>query len=173
MTWLRWILALVLVAAFGPMSLADAPKKVALVVGNSDYVNQAHLRNPANDAKAMAAALRAKGFEVVEAENVTKSQFEKAIGKFGDALSAGATGLFYYAGHGMQVDGRNYLLPIDAKVDREERVRIEAINVEDVISQMTDAKTRVSMVILDACRNNPFERRFRSVGGGRAQRRAP
>jgi uncharacterized caspase-like protein len=173
MTWLRWILALVLAAACGSTAWADAPKKVALVIGNSDYANQAHLKNPANDAKAMATALRGKGFEVIEVENATKSQFERAAGKFGDALTAGATGLFYYAGHGMQVDGRNYLLPIDAKVEREERVRLEAINVDDIISQMTDAKTGVSLVILDACRNNPFERRFRSVGGGLAQMSAP
>lgn len=173
MTFLRWILAFVLAAAVVPMCLADTPKKVALVVGNSDYLNEPHLNNPANDAKAMAAALRAKGFQVIEAENVTKAEFESAIGKFGDALNAGSTGLFYYAGHGMQVDGRNFLLPIDAKIQREEKVRIEAVDVDDVISQMTDAKARFSLVILDACRNNPFEHRFRSIGGGLALLNAP
>jgi uncharacterized caspase-like protein len=173
MTFMRWIVALVLATTVAPVCLGDTPKKVALVVGNSDYVNEPHLKNPANDTKAMAAALRTKGFEVVEVENATKAEFENAIGRFGDELSAGATGLFYYAGHGMQVDGRNFLLPIDAKVQREERVRIEAIDADDVISQMTDAKAKVSMVILDACRNNPFEHRFRSVAGGLAQMNAP
>ena len=173
MTFMRWIVAVVLAAALAPACLADTAKNVALVVGNSDYVNEPHLKNPANDAKAMAAALRTKGFEVIEVENATKAEFENAIGRFGDELGAGATGLFYYAGHGMQVDGRNFLLPIDAKIQREERVRIEAIDADDVISQMTDAKAKVSMVILDACRNNPFEHRFRSVGGGLAQMNAP
>lgn len=173
MTLARWIVALVLAAALAQVALADTPKKVALVVGNSDYVNEPHLKNPANDAKAMAAALRDKGFEVIEVENATKAEFENAIGRFGDELAEGSTGLFFYAGHGMQVDGRNFLLPVDAKIQREERVRIEAINADDVISQMTDAKARVSMVILDACRNNPFEHRFRSVGGGLAQMNAP
>jgi hypothetical protein len=92
---------------------------------------------------------------------------------FGERLNAGATGLFYYAGHGMQVSGRNFLIPVDAEITIEQRVRLEAVDVDVVLDQMQAAKSKVNMVVLDACRNNPFERRFRAIGGGLAQINAP
>jgi hypothetical protein len=160
-----------LLAAFaaGP---ALAAKKVALVVGNANYA-EAPLRNPVNDARAVARQLRGKGFEVLLRENVTKAQFSEAVADFGEKLAAGDTALFFFAGHGIQVQGRNYLLPVDARITSEQRVRLEAMDVEAVLDQTTAARAAVSMMILDACRNNPFERRFRSVGGGLAQINAP
>ena len=152
--------------------LAQGEKRIALVVGNAAYP-EAPLRNPVNDARAMAQALRGRGFEVILRENATKAQMESATADFGEKLTEGATGLFFYAGHGMQVNGRNYLIPVDAKITSEQRVRLETLDVEAVLDQMAAARARVSMVILDACRNNPFERRFRSVGGGLAQINAP
>ncbi|MCC6469222.1 MAG: caspase family protein [Alphaproteobacteria bacterium] len=162
-----------LFACPAPAQVANAGvKRVALVIGNSAYKEQP-LKNPANDAKAMAAKLRQIGFQVIERQNATKSQMEKAIADFGEALSAGAVGLFYYAGHGLQASGRNFLVPVDATITSEQRVRLEALDVDVVLDQMDAAKSGVNLVILDACRNNPFERRFRAAGGGLAQINAP
>ncbi|MCW5750293.1 MAG: caspase family protein [Alphaproteobacteria bacterium] len=147
-------------------------RRVALVIGNAAY-REAPLRNPVNDARAIATALRNAGFEVLLHENVNRARFPEVVGQFGERLSEGATGLFYFAGHGLQVQGRNYLVPVDAAITSEQRVRLEAMDVEAVLDQMHAARTRVSMVILDACRNNPFERRFRSTSGGLAQMNAP
>lgn len=166
-----WIVALALLVALAP-GPALAAKKVALVVGNSAYA-EAPLRNPVNDARSIARQLRGKGFEVLLRENVTKAQFSEAVADFGEKLAAGDTALFFFAGHGIQVQGRNYLLPVDARITSEQRVRLEAMDVEAVLDQTTAARAAVSMMILDACRNNPFERRFRSVGGGLAQINAP
>jgi hypothetical protein len=151
---------------------AAQQSRVALVIGNARYA-EAPLKNPVNDARAMAAALKARGFEVLFRENATKAQMESAVADFGEKLNEGSTGLFFYAGHGVQVQGRNYLLPVDARIVSEQRMRLEAFDVEAVLDQMQAARSKVSMVILDACRNNPFERRFRSTGAGLAQLNAP
>lgn len=163
---------LVLVAGMPAAAQGVAAKRVALVIGNSTYKEQP-LKNPANDAKAMAAKLRQIGFQVIERQNATKTQMERAVADFGEALSAGAVGLFYYAGHGLQVSGRNFLVPVDAQITSEQRVRLETVDVDVVLDQMDAAKSGVNLVILDACRNNPFERRFRATGGGLAQINAP
>src|SRR5262245_25910670 len=156
-----------------PGAPAAAERRVALVVGNAAY-KEAPLRNPLNDARAMAGALREAGFEVILRENATKQALERAIADFGEKLGPDAAGLFYYAGHGIQARGQNYLVPVDAQIASESRVRIEAVDADLAIEQMAAAGTRVSLVVLDACRNNPFERRFRSGGeGGLAQIRAP
>ncbi|MBI3503302.1 MAG: caspase family protein [Proteobacteria bacterium] len=160
---------LVLASAGGP---AFAEKKVALVIGNGGYAD-APLKNPPSDARAIAATLKRQGFDVLLRENATKAQMNEVVADFGEKLGEGDTALFFYAGHGMQVQGRNYLIPTDAKITSEQRVRLETLDVEAVLDQMAAARARVSMVILDACRNNPFERRFRSVGGGLAQINAP
>jgi formylglycine-generating enzyme required for sulfatase activity len=152
--------------------LAQGEKRVALVIGNSAYP-EAPLRNPVNDARAMAQALRGRGFDVILRENATKPQMESAAADFGERLSEGSTGVFFFAGHGIQVGGRNYLVPVDARITSEPRVRLETLDVEAVLDQMAAARARVSMVILDACRNNPFERRFRSAGSGLVQISAP
>jgi uncharacterized caspase-like protein len=151
---------------------AVASKKVALVIGNGSYA-EAPLKNPPNDARAIAATLRRQGFEVILRENATKAQMNEVVADFGEKLGEGDTALFFFAGHGMQVQGRNYLIPTDAKITSEQRVRLETLDIDAVLDQMAAARARVSMVILDACRNNPFERRFRSVGGGLAQINAP
>ncbi len=151
---------------------AAAEKRVALVMGNATY-REAPLKNPVNDARAMAAKLKQLGFTVILRENATKLQMERAIADFGDQLGPDAIGLFFYAGHGMQVDGRNFLVPTDAQIASQARVRLETLDVDLVLDQMAVAGSRVNLVILDACRNNPFERRFRATGGGLAQINAP
>ncbi len=145
-------------------------KRVALVIGNSAY-KDAPLRNPVNDARDMAAALRKLGFDVIEKTNVTQKEMNRAIVQFGEKLRADTIALFYYAGHGMQVKGKNYLIPVDAQIRSEASVRVETVDVDGVLDQLTVSP--LNIVILDACRNNPFERRFRSLGGGLAQMDAP
>ena len=160
----------------GSTAWAQAPsgdRRVALVIGNGNYQGAAKLANPVNDARAMAAKLKKLGFDVIAVEDGTQKAMQRAIGQFSNKLGEDAISLFYYAGHGLQVSGHNYLVPIDAEISTEQTVRLEAIDVDAVIDQMSMAKSRVNLVILDACRNNPFERRFRSVGGGLASIEAP
>jgi Caspase domain len=141
--------------------------KLALVIGNSTY-REAPLRNPANDARAMAQTLRELGFTVLAHENAAKRTMESAILEFGRRLVDGGVGVFYYAGHGLQVRGRNYLVPVDAEIDSEAATRVAAVDVDLLLEQMAEAKNRVNLVILDACRNNPFERRLRGASRGLA-----
>lgn len=150
----------------------SSEKRVALVIGNSAY-KTAPLANPVNDARAMAGKLRALGFEVHAYENLTQKEMNRATTKFGESLASGSVGLLFYAGHGMQVKGRNFLIPIDAEIRTEASVRNEAVDAEQVMEQMDAAKTALNIVILDACRNNPFERRFRGSSGGLASMDAP
>ena len=169
---LSWLLVAALLCAFaGAAAAASAEKRVALVVGNDKYAT-APLRNPVNDATAVAAKLREVGFEVVLRTNVSQRELTRAVRDFGEKVTPGAVALFYYAGHGMQARGKNYLIPVDADITSESSVSIEAIDVERVLDQLGAA--RVSMVVLDACRNNPYERRFRAgAGAGLAQIDAP
>ncbi|MCE9571512.1 MAG: caspase family protein, partial [Rhodocyclales bacterium] len=155
--------ALAATAAGLPSVVAAAEQKVALIIGNAAYPTS-RLRNPVNDAKAMAEKLRALGFDVVLRTDTTQRDMTRAISQFGQKLVLGSVGLFYYAGHGMQVRGKNFLIPIDAEIETEGSVSSEAVDVDQVLNQLGPA--RLSMVILDACRNNPFERKFRSSGGG-------
>jgi len=151
----------------------EAQLRLALVIGISDY-ETAPLKNPVNDARAMSKALQASGFEVLLKENLTQQQFISALGEFGDRLrDKGGVGLFYYAGHGVQLKGINYLIPRDAKIDSEDEVRYRAIDANQVLEKMAEASNQFNLVILDACRDNPFSRSFRSKQTGLAQMDAP
>ncbi len=122
-----------------PVDAATTERRVALIIGNGRYPD-APLRNPANDTRAMAATLRDQGFEVILRENATNPQMETAIIDFGEKLTEGATALFFFAGHGMQVSGRNYMIPTDAKLSSEQRVRLETIDIDAVLDQMQGAR---------------------------------
>ncbi|CAK0750683.1 conserved hypothetical protein [uncultured Gammaproteobacteria bacterium] len=150
---------------------ATSEDRVALVIGNAAYP-AAPLQNPVNDARDMAEKLRAVGFDVIVRENATKSGMESAIAEFGDRLHDGSVALVFYSGHGLQVGGRNFLVPIDAKIQSEQQVRLQTIDADILLDQLAAAHTRVNLVVLDACRNNPFER-ARGAGGGLAQMNAP
>ena len=156
-----WTLALV--SSVGAQVPREEPR-LALLIGNSAY-RESPLRNPVNDVRAMAQRFKELGFTVLVHENATKRTMEAAIIEFGRRLAEGGVGAFYYAGHGLQVRGRNYLVPVDAEIEDEASTRVAAVDVELLLEQMAEAKNRVNMVILDACRNNPFERRMR--GGSR------
>jgi hypothetical protein len=143
--------------------------RVALVIGNGTYQNTAPLRNPANDARGMAAALRGSGFDVILKENAGRRAFIEGLREFAAKLSPGGVGLFFYAGHGLQAKGANYLVPVDAVLTAEDDLRYEAIDVNDVLGRMEEARVQLSLVILDACRDNPFLRASRSASRGLAQ----
>ena len=148
-------------------------KRTALVIGNGNYANSP-LRNPTNDATDMAAALKTVGFEVLSYTNLDQTGMKRAIREFGAKLrTKGGVGLFYYAGHGVQAKGVNYLIPIGAKVETEEEIEYESVEAGLVLAQMESAKNRMNIVILDACRNNPFARSFRSAEKGLASIDAP
>jgi hypothetical protein len=151
---------------------AAAEQRIALVIGNSQY-KDSPLPNPVNDARAIAKALSDSGFKVIKKENAGQKEMQLALRDFGDALKAGGVGLFYYAGHGMQVKGRNFLIPVDAQIQREDEVAYNSVDAGQVLDKMEAAANRLNIVILDACRNNPFARSFRSGGAGLAQMDAP
>ena len=156
----------------GPKASAPREQRVALVIGNGQY-KDSPLLNPANDARAVAEALSRSGFRVVQKENVGRAEMQLALRDFGDALKAGGVGLFYFAGHGVQVKGRNYLIPVDASIEREDEVAYNSVDANQVLDKMEAAGNRLNIVILDACRNNPFARSLRSSSAGLAQMDAP
>jgi uncharacterized caspase-like protein len=152
-----------------------AEERIALVIGNSAYSNNP-LVNPVNDAKLMAGALRAQGFEVIERLDVGQTDMKLAIVDFGaklDAASGQAVGLFYYAGHGVQVNGHNYLIPVDAPIENESHVGVFAVSAEEVLEVVAYGRARINLIVLDACRNNPFARSFRAATRGLATMSAP
>jgi formylglycine-generating enzyme required for sulfatase activity len=189
------LLAAFLFASFGNRARLDAPQnrqtgrqmtrdqdqpmseaRVALVIGNGAYA-KGRLKNPPNDARAMAAALRELDFEATEVIDADKVKIQRAIRDFGKRLKeTGGVGLFYYAGHGVQVGGHNYLVPLGAEteVEKEEDVDLYCLDAETVLKQMEGAGGRVNIVIMDACRDNPFSRSFsRDGAGGLAEIKAP
>ena len=158
-------------AASAPAAVAE--QRLALVIGNGSY-RDAPLLNPVNDARAMAAALRDAGFSVIGSENASHLEMLDLIREFGDRLkNQGGVGLFYFAGHGMQIKGRNYLIPVGSQIEREDEVTTQAVDASQVLDKMESAANRLNILILDACRNNPFARSFRSNQQGLAQMDAP
>ncbi len=146
---------------------AAGEQRLALVIGNNQY-DTGRLKNPVNDATDMAAALQRLGFTVVLKKNARQREMEEAIQDFGNRLKRGGVGLFYYAGHGIQVNGVNYLIPIKAAINKESDVKYEAVDANRVLDEMGNANNGLNIVILDACRDNPFARSFRNAGRGLA-----
>ena len=170
-----WLLALAAVLSSGPLWGAS---RVALVVGNGGYAqpNIPALANPVNDARLMAEALETSGFEVRLVTDADQAAMKAAIEAFGEQLEragAEAVGLFYYAGHGVEVRGQNYLIPIGAEIAREVEFKIDAVPVDWVLSWMEAMGNRLNLVILDACRNNPYGGGSRGASQGLAQMDAP
>ncbi len=154
------------------MALLRAPRR-ALVIGNSGYSFDP-LKNPANDARAIAEELKRTGFEVSAAVDLKRGEMLEAIRAYGEGLSRSkAVGLFYFAGHGVQLAWRNYLLPTDAQISRIEDVQARCIDVNAVIDSIARAANPMNVIILDACRENPFGRDFRVEQRGLSQLDAP
>ncbi|GAB2858844.1 hypothetical protein GCM10027277_29160 [Pseudoduganella ginsengisoli] len=149
------------------MVAMGAEQRLALVIGNSAY-KSSPLINPINDARAMAIKLQQLGFTVIKKENASLEEMMSAVREFGNQLKNGGVGLFYYAGHGIQAKGVNYLVPVDANIAREDELATRAYNANEVLEKMDTAKNRINLVVLDACRDNPFARSFRSGSRGLA-----
>jgi formylglycine-generating enzyme required for sulfatase activity len=149
-----------------------AIQRTALVIGNSNY-GQGQLRNPANDARAMGNTLKDLGFEVALKFNLNLRQMDEAVRAFGQKIKDGGIGLFYFAGHGVQVEGVNYLAPVGVQVQKEQDIKFEMLDIGKVTAEMEAAKNGLNILILDACRNNPFTRAFRSPNPGLAPINAP
>ncbi|NOJ48027.1 caspase family protein [Bradyrhizobium archetypum] len=170
--WLSRLLAVTslatCIATFaGP---AQAEKRVALVVGNNDYRNVPKLQKAVNDARTMGDTLKQLGFTVMVAENQNRQAFSQTLLAFDKAVDAGDTAFFFYAGHGFEIAGQNFLLPTDvpaATEGQEELVRDASVLADRIIERLQNRKVRTAILVFDACRNNPFERPgTRAVAGG-------
>jgi formylglycine-generating enzyme required for sulfatase activity len=160
---------ILLITGFGQSLAAQTTveTRVALVIGNGKYLNNTTLKNPANDAADVAAALKQTGFSVTLLVDANRPAMEMAVRDFGNALkSPQAVGLFYYSGHGAQNEGQNYLLPIDADIQDADELRYKALDAESVLAKMRSSGNKLNMVFLDACRNNPFPGATKSAERG-------
>jgi uncharacterized caspase-like protein len=159
------VLLCALAALLAVQSAALAGVRLALVLGNGKYEAVPALENPSNDAADLAQALRGVGFEVIEQRDATREAMAKAVREFSERLRGADVALFFYAGHGLQMNGENYLLPVDAKIESPADVRFNTINLSDIQQEMeSGASGRANIIILDACRNNPFAEKLASSG---------
>ena len=139
-------------------------QRVALVIGNNEYKGALpKLNNPINDSRAMKDILQSRGFQVIYLENASKKSMKKTIKRFSQKIKNGGVGVFYFSGHGIEVDGNNYLIPIDAEINEKSDAEFEAVPLKEIVNKMQNANNRLNIIILDACRNNPFSR---GVGDG-------
>ena len=151
----------------GPVGLEAmrTEARTALVIGNADY-RSSPLANPANDARLVATTLRKLGFEVVEGHNLDQRGMKRKVSDFGRSLQKrGGVGVFYFAGHGMRIKGQNFLVPIGAQIEGEADVEIESVALNAILRRMGKADNRLNLVILDACRDNPYAAQTRAIGG--------
>lgn len=168
------VFSLALAALWAPaFSQGVNEQRLALIIGNGSY-KTAPLSNPVNDVRLMETVLKQSGFTVIKAENASLRETRRLVRDFGDKLKQrGGVGLFYFAGHGVQVRGENYLVSIDSDIRNEDEVAEDALNASLVLEKMQSAGNRMNLVILDACRNNPFAVRNRSSASGLATMSAP
>jgi hypothetical protein len=174
----RYLGAIVAIAAAivcASIPSAQAEKRVALVIGNAGYRNVMRLDSPGNDAKRMAETLRSLGFKVIgPLLDLEEPAMRRAVQSFGEELYGADAVLFYYAGHGLQLRGKNYLVPVDANPTRESDVEFRMIDTGTVLREMENAGSRLNIVILDASRSNPFTAAgLRAIGNGLAPMQAP
>jgi len=147
-------------------------KRLALVIGNANYKSRP-LKNPRNDADDVSAALKSSGFEVIDLRDSSLQQMRAGVRQFGDRLINNEVGLVYYSGHGIEIKGRNYLIPANADIEREDEVADQGLDMSLILEKMSTAGKGVNILIVDACRDDPFGRSFRSTSRGLAQMDAP
>lgn len=150
---------------------AFSENRVALVVGQSAYRSVTALPNPANDARAMTELLTAAGFDVTTARDVSQNELRQAVGDFAAKIAGkgpDTVALVFYAGHGVQIDGENFLLPVDVNFQREADVPLQAVRLNDVMNTLSSVPTKLRIVMLDACRNDPFDAINKTAGRGLA-----
>ena len=170
------LLASAFAAALTAPNSAIAENRLALVIGNSAYRTASALPNPANDARAVTELLQSAKFEVVTAADLSQDDMRRAIGEFAATVKRkgpDTVAVVYYAGHGVQVGGENFLIPVDANIKSEAEVALYAIRFDDLMNALEAAPTKARIVILDACRNNPFADMQKTVGRGLAMVNAP
>lgn len=172
---IRAVTGILLVLASGfacAYDIVSGENRLALVIGNANY-GSAPLRNPVNDAQAVAAALKSLGFEVILRENATQRELLDGLREFSQRASKSQVRLLFYAGHGVQIKGRNYLMPVDAEVQTEDDIAQKGADVTELLQRLGTLADGVNLIVLDACRNNPFSvgpaqladaRRFRTRG---------
>ncbi len=175
MKHVRFLLALMVFVL--PIFVANAQlqneSRLALLIGNATY-KSSPLQNPVNDVRLMEKALIEAGFTIIKAENASRREMQRMVRDFGERLKqSGGVGLFYFAGHGVQVKGANYLVPVDADIRTEDEVAFDSIDAQSVLEKMETAKNRINLLILDACRDNPFAKGSRSGSTGLATMSAP
>jgi len=172
-----WVAAflVIMVWLFSNLSFSAPEQRLALLIGNSDYAYGGSLANPVNDVRAMKTALEGLGFTVFKYENCTQKAMKRAMDEFGKKLKGKDVGLFFYAGHGVQAKGHNYLIPADAKLNNENDAEYDCVRADRILAKMESAGSRTNIVILDACRDNPFERSWHrgTEGNGLAFMNAP
>ena len=160
--WRYTFIALLVGIVFSSPPLIAA-NKIALVIGNSDYRLADHLPNPVKDSKAIADKLRNLGFEVIERHDLTLEEMNTALRETHKKIGKGTIALFYYAGHGIQKDGQNFLIPVDADINKAYEVEYSGLNLRKVLDGMNEAQPSLNIALLDACRNNPYEKRVRGL----------
>lgn len=169
--------SLVVVSLLALPALAANETRVALVIGNTAYTGEERLTNPVNDARALADSLRKVGFELVDGKpllDLNKQETEKAIQRFGRAIRGADVALFFYSGHGTQVDEKNYIVPVGAVIQTKSDVKYNFVSADFVLQEMDESKSKTNIIILDACRNNPFASKgFRGSARGLAAMDAP
>ncbi len=153
-------------------SVGVVGRRIALVVGNANYKVRP-LKNPRNDADDVSRSLKATGFEVIDLRDATLPQMRTAVRQFGDRLVNNDVGLVYYSGHGVEVKGRNYFIPVNADIQREDEIADQGLDVALILEKMSTAGKGVNILIVDACRDDPFGRSFRSSSRGLVQMDAP
>src|SRR3954466_4402661 len=150
---------------------ASAESRLALVIGQSAYRSVPALPNPANDARAVTQMLTDSGFEVSTASDLSQGQMREAVSEFAGKIAAkGADtiALVFYAGHGLQIDGENFLVPVDVDPKRESDIPMQAVRLNDILNTLTSVPSKMRFLLLDSCRNNPFPEINKSVGRGLA-----
>src|SRR6201990_3386530 len=172
MGWLpiRWMALCISVALLISAAPAQAEKRIALVIGNNDYKNVPKLQKAVNDARTMGDTLKQLGFTVMRAKNQNRQAFSESLLAFDKAVGPGDTAFFFYAGHGFEIAGQNFLLPTDvpaAGEGQEELVRDASVLADRIIERLQNKNVRTAILVFDACRNNPFERSgTRALAGG-------
>jgi hypothetical protein len=152
------LIIVALAAACLRQDACQAADRVALVIGNSKYAGDAALKNPSNDADLLETALNELRFEVTKRKDLTLNQMNEALVAFNKALPKGGLGLFFFAGHGVQVNGENFLVPIGADIRAKFQVKTQCLHVETVLDAMDNSESNLKVLVLDCCRNNPFKR---------------
>ena len=169
--WIARTLALLaIVCGWAVANAVD--QRVALLIGNNAY-GSVPLANAVNDARDLAAALRTLGFKTIVRENATRRDMIEALREFGESVGQGDSAVFFYAGHALQFKDRNYLLPVDAEIRSEDDISLFSVEIQQVFDRMDRARTRHNVIILDACRDNPFASSFKVTSPGLAQSSAP